>query len=57
MYNLLTFNLSRALPKSRWLKLCIEKALAFLPKLKEGLAKHARSQKDDSSDDFDDLFK
>ena len=38
-------------------KLCVEKALAFLPKLKEGLAARVRAQETDSDDDeLDDLF-
>ena len=35
-------------------KLCVEKALNFLPKLKAGLAAHEKEGSDE--DDLDDLF-
>ena len=40
-------------------KLCVQKALAFLPKLKEGIRKHKRAEEEEEApteDDLDDLF-
>ena len=37
-------------------KLCVEKALNFLPKLKAGLEAHEKAGADEVEDDLDDLF-
>jgi hypothetical protein len=37
-------------------KLCIEKALKFLPKLKEALKKHQKAQAEEDTPDLDDIL-